>query len=331
MERAFGFRVDRSWAGSAMLVGTAMLVGRAVLIGTAILLAAGCGHSDRQGCKKDTDCKASRICVKGSCRNPNKDVSGTGRAQMAVPLQRGTAQKRPAAGSGHPSTTHSGLTPRGIPIPSTGSVGGRPGTANRLSMKICVHGRCTTVGPGSSPMDIMGVLNLLMGMSGGLYGPGSTPKDLSVKVCSKGKCVLLDKNLGSRPQDMFQIFDLLTNLLGSGGLGGFALPSMNRVPRSRPPAVQDPPNKVTFTSIGQIRQAGSQSLGKVAELTSLTVGSVTPSKLVLQGGNLLVILDVPNTSLIKGLDTRTSTLTARFYVTAVVTGNLVRGRLISAR
>jgi len=300
-----------------------------ILVGSAILLATGCGHKAMQGCKKDTDCKANRICVQGSCRNPQQ-AADKGHAQMTAPTTQGqTSQKRPAAGT--PGTAKGG--PNLIPgnIPGSGPLGTLGGSVNGLSMKICVHSRCTTVGPKSSPMDIMGVLNLLMGMSGGLFGPGSTPQDLSVQVCSKGKCVLLDKNLGSRPQDMFQIFDLLTNLLGSGGLGGFVLPSTNRLPRPGATTPQDPPTKVTFRSIDAIRKAGPRSLGKVAELANLTVGSVTPSKLVLQGGNLLVILDVPDNSLVKGLDTRTSPMTARFYVTAIVSGNLVRGKLIKVQ
>jgi hypothetical protein len=255
-----------------------------------------------------------------------------------------------------------------VPPPPGGHGLPTPPSGKPFSLKICVDKKCVDLGnkSGSNPGSFFDVLDLMSQIfqSGFLGGgssfpfgpPGANPsKARKVKICINGKCMRLDQLMKGDPQELFKIFNMLQNALsGTLGLGGFrgTFPNPWGVPRGHGPGhrgfrgfhfgpprsgfrgPKDPPGKVTYRSANAIRAAGPDAVGRVAELTGLSITAVRDYELVLQGkGRLLCVLSIPPhlKKQVRSLRTRTTALRARFHVTQPVTGDLVRGELLQVQ
>ena len=170
------------------------------------------------------------------------------------------------------------------------------------------------------------------GGSGGSAGPAvplpPSGQPLSLKICVDNKCVDLGQSMGFGGGFQFGL---------PGGRGRKRFRYWHHQSPFSPPGgsiAKDPPGKITYRSLGPIKKAGPDAVGRVAEFKGLAITTVRDHELVLQGkGRTLLVLSVPPhlKHLIKGLRTRTTKVTARFHVTQPVAGDLVRGELLDVK
>lgn len=297
-------------------------------------LGAGCGSKESKGCHKDTECKGDRICEKGRCVAPPKNLESES--------PKDSLKKKNVVSSRGPSSP-GGKLPSTAPMPQKPKVPKMFG--GLISLKVCQNGKCKDLnkalqGDPSTLFKLFGNL----GFQGGLGGPSGGAK---LKICAGGQCVDVDKDFGKNPQDLFRMFGMIGGLmLGGGGHGGvFGGPfsggrslgggASSRRPKSlfgpNPSVKRDPSGKISYTSVKAIIKAGNKAVGRVAKLKNLEITVLRNTQVVLKGSNrLLVVLDIPPklSQVVAKLRNLTSKVTVTFYITQAPLPNLLRGEIL---
>ncbi len=313
----------------------------AMILGVAALaLTAGCSSDKKKGCTKDTDCKGERVCQKGSCvsakaqsEDPDKDGKKTPTKGLMAALK---ASKSKPPGPGGSATAP------GTPNAGPGTPGGS-GTWKKDSIRFCLGGRCVGLGRGlgSNQKDMRAMLGMLKQLVfSGLGGMGSG-KLPQMQVCVGPQCVTLDKKLLTNPMALLKLFsnfnpqmlrDLFQKILKRRSPG--ASPGLR--PGLRPSRPTTPPRTApkgvkAFRNFADLLKAGDAARGRNAELSKLSITSVSETRLVLEGpGREMIVLRIPATlkSLLPKLRITTSQVTVRFRVLSRPIGKLVHGELL---
>lgn len=340
-------------------------------------LLGGCSKKTKNsaGCTKDTDCKGDRVCEKGACVLPDQVPAKGPLAGLpgAAPGGGAVTPGGPGASPGNPGTPGGAGTP-GTPggpggggfLTPGGPGGPGSGSAGMPPIKVCISGKCVTMGPdfGSNPDDmskLFGLARQLL-LDGFSAPPGGAPQT-KIEICVGTQCITLDDSLKKDPGAILRMLgqlgpgilqQLLQQGFGPGGIFGGPYPRRGQPPgrRGLPPLPgspgSPPPPGVGGSSpsgtpsgaaaalrdFDAIAQAGGNATGQEAELVDLSITSVAEDRVVVEGpGREMIVLKVTPSSreLLPRLRMATGKVTLRFRVLSPPVGKILHGELLALR